>query len=95
MNLNDFSTNKPFDDFKRWGELGRAETRRRVMKHFGNKCQVCGIEFDNEKKIYPHVHHLKYEYKFDINNFELVCKVCHGANHPKSKYYIPKGYGMS
>ncbi len=75
------------EGWKRWGKLGRAEIRKKILAYYSNKCQVCGRIFDKNNGWYPHIHHKTYEYEFNIENFELLCKVCHGKRHPKSKFY--------
>lgn len=72
---------------ERWGELGRTETRKRILENCGYKCQMCGRTFDKTKGWYPHIHHKAYSYKVKIENFEVLCKVCHGKKHPNSKFY--------
>jgi len=71
---------------ERWGELGRTETRRILLAKY-DKCQVCRRIFDKNKGWYPHIHHKKYEFKFNVENFEVLCKICHGRRHPNSKFY--------
>ncbi len=71
---------------ERWGKLGRTETRKRILAKY-DKCQVCGRIFDKNKGWHPHIHHTKYEYEFQVENFEVLCKICHGKRHPNSKFY--------
>lgn len=71
---------------ERWGELGRTKTRKILLAKF-DRCQVCGRIFNKNKGWHPHIHHKKYEYKFKVENFQVLCKLCHGKKHFKSKYY--------
>ena len=55
-----------------------ASVKRKVMERSGNKCERCGIDFDDTSK--GEFHHIKsvvFKGDKDIDNCSLLCYDCH------------------
>jgi hypothetical protein len=82
-----------------------AVAKRRCVEHYGCKCFVCGLRFD---EIYGpagegliHVHHLvplasiRSEYQVNpVNDLRPVCPNCHALIHRRTPPYTPEEVGV-
>ena len=55
-----------------------AELRKRVLRHYGDKCMVCGSVWNNQ------VHHIRYANvrgEEGMEDFKVLCWKCHKKEH--------------